>query len=190
MRSRVVTPEEQESSEPLVRTAHVAGTATETTKVLPKIVSLFSGAGGLDLGFKRAGFPLTFLVMMIICVATGIVTSRAKRVSEMEREAEWISGNAGRSVPLHLSRYFPTYRRTTPATPPETILRLREIAEKYLDFVYTGNMPGEEGGSDTRCPDCHTTVIRRSGYYARISGLTDEGSCVKCSRQIIAASDV
>lgn len=62
MRSRVVTPEEQESSEPLVRTAHVAGTATETTKVLPKIVSLFSGAGGLDLGFKRAGFPLTFAV--------------------------------------------------------------------------------------------------------------------------------
>jgi len=29
---------------------------------LPKIVSLFSGAGGLDLGFKRAGFPLTFAV--------------------------------------------------------------------------------------------------------------------------------
>lgn len=29
---------------------------------LPKIVSLFSGAGGLDLGFKRSGFPLTFAV--------------------------------------------------------------------------------------------------------------------------------
>lgn len=29
---------------------------------LPKIVSLFSGAGGLDLGFKKAGFPLTFAV--------------------------------------------------------------------------------------------------------------------------------
>jgi DNA (cytosine-5)-methyltransferase 1 len=27
---------------------------------LPKIVSLFSGAGGLDLGFQRAGFPLAF----------------------------------------------------------------------------------------------------------------------------------
>lgn len=31
---------------------------------LPKIVSLFSGAGGLDLGFKRSGFPLTFAVDM------------------------------------------------------------------------------------------------------------------------------
>lgn len=29
---------------------------------LPKIVSLFSGAGGLDLGFRWAGFPLTFAV--------------------------------------------------------------------------------------------------------------------------------
>ena len=28
----------------------------------PNIVSLFSGAGGLDLGFKKAGFPLTFAV--------------------------------------------------------------------------------------------------------------------------------
>ncbi|MEU1994518.1 DNA cytosine methyltransferase [Nocardia gamkensis] len=29
---------------------------------LPKIVSLFSGAGGLDLGFQQSGFPLTFAV--------------------------------------------------------------------------------------------------------------------------------
>lgn len=29
---------------------------------LPKIVSLFSGAGGLDLGFRQAGFPLAFAV--------------------------------------------------------------------------------------------------------------------------------
>lgn len=29
---------------------------------LPKIISLFSGAGGLDLGFQRSGFPLTFAV--------------------------------------------------------------------------------------------------------------------------------
>ncbi len=62
MRSRVETPEAQESSKPLVRTTRVRGTDPETADVLPKIVSLFSGAGGLDFGFKRAGFPLTFAV--------------------------------------------------------------------------------------------------------------------------------
>ena len=41
-----------------------------------------------EVSFTLAGFPLTFLVMMTICGATGIVTSRAKKVSEMEREAE------------------------------------------------------------------------------------------------------
>ncbi|MFG2016838.1 DNA cytosine methyltransferase [Actinomadura geliboluensis] len=62
MSRRVTAPTGQESSEPLVRTAHVAGTTKETSDTLPKIVSLFSGAGGLDLGFQRAGFPLSFAV--------------------------------------------------------------------------------------------------------------------------------
>lgn len=123
-------------------------------------------------------------------ITTLILPGMNDSPDEMRREAEWISENAGRSVPLHLSRYFPTYRRTTPATPPETILMLREIAEEYLDFVYTGNMPGDEGGSDTRCPSCHTTVIKRSGYYTRITGITDEGRCVKCDRQIISETEI
>lgn len=60
MRSRVKPPVGQEASEPLARKSRVAG--TETVDGLPKIVSLFSGAGGLDLGFVRAGFPLIFAV--------------------------------------------------------------------------------------------------------------------------------
>lgn len=40
----------------------LADTPTEPTRGLPNIVSLFSGAGGLDLGFLRAGFPLSFAV--------------------------------------------------------------------------------------------------------------------------------
>jgi pyruvate formate lyase activating enzyme len=105
---------------------------------------------------------------------------------EIRQAAEWIAVNAGKGVPLHLSRYFPMYRRSDPATPPETILRLKEIAEEYLDYVYTGNMPGTDGGSDTRCPSCQSVVIRRSGYSTRITGLTDEGKCQKCGEKIIS----
>ncbi|MFI1459429.1 DNA cytosine methyltransferase [Nocardia carnea] len=61
--NRVVpAPVERESTRPPSRQSpdeHLTGTASDT---LPKIVSLFSGAGGLDLGFHRASFPLTFAV--------------------------------------------------------------------------------------------------------------------------------
>jgi len=119
-------------------------------------------------------------------VTTLILPGLNDSPDEMRREAEWISENAGKAIPLHLSRYFPMYRRTDPATPPETILKLREIAEKYLDYVYTGNMPGTDGGSDTRCPSCGGVVIRRSGYSTRVNGLTDDGKCQKCGKKIIS----
>ncbi len=105
---------------------------------------------------------------------------------EMRREAEWIAENAGRSVPLHLSRYFPMYRRSTPATPAGTIMKLREIASEYLDYVYTGNMGSDTGVSDTVCPSCDSTVIVRSGYNTRVSGLDEDGKCLKCGLQIVA----
>jgi pyruvate formate lyase activating enzyme len=103
----------------------------------------------------------------------------------MKREAEWIASNAGRNVPLHLSRYFPMYRRNTPSTPPDTILRLKEIASEYLDFVYTGNMSGLEPGSDTECPSCHSVLIKRYGYSTSLAGLTAGGRCSKCNEPVI-----
>lgn len=118
-------------------------------------------------------------------ITTLIIPGLNDTHDEMQREASWIAENAGRSVPLHLSRYFPMYRRTTPPTPEETILRLRDFALKYLDYVYTGNMAGDDGGSDTRCPSCKSTVIRRVGYNTRMTGITDDGRCIECGTQII-----
>jgi pyruvate formate lyase activating enzyme len=118
-------------------------------------------------------------------ITTLIVPGLNDTADEMKREAEWIAENAGRHVPLHLSRYFPVYRRSTPATPAETIMNLRDIASVYLDYVYTGNMAADNGGSDTVCPSCHSTVIVRSGYTTRITGLADDGKCLKCGWQVI-----
>lgn len=104
---------------------------------------------------------------------------------DMKRMAEWIARNAGRKVPLHLSRYFPMYLRETPATPSETILRLRDIAAEYLDFVYTGNMSGRSACSDTVCPSCKSVVVERSGYHTAATGLTEEGRCSICNEEIM-----
>jgi pyruvate formate lyase activating enzyme len=54
-------------------------------------------------------------------------------------EASWLA-SLDDSIPLHLSRYFPRYRYDTPETPRETILELAEAAERYLKYVYAGNM--------------------------------------------------
>lgn len=40
------------------------------------------------ISFTLAGFPLTFIVMMFISVVTGMLTSRAKQVEILKREAE------------------------------------------------------------------------------------------------------
>ncbi|MDP3822637.1 MAG: DNA cytosine methyltransferase [Burkholderiales bacterium] len=50
------------SGVPEVSGAAVSAKPTTSRKTLPKIVSLFSGAGGLDLGFKEAGFTISVAI--------------------------------------------------------------------------------------------------------------------------------
>jgi pyruvate formate lyase activating enzyme len=103
---------------------------------------------------------------------------------EMRREAEWIAVNAGSRVPLHLSRYFPMYRRDDPPTSLESILNLQEVASEYLDFVYTGNISGTIAGNETLCPVCHEVLIRRTGYHTIVNGLTSDGRCIHCNEEV------
>ena len=53
--------------------------------------------------------------------------------------SEWVS-KINPEIPLHISRFFPRFQMTDrEATPVERIYHLREVAEKNLKFVYTGN---------------------------------------------------
>jgi pyruvate formate lyase activating enzyme len=58
----------------------------------------------------------------------------------IEGIAKWLS-SIDKSIPYHLSRFFPRYKYSgsTP-TPPETMHKLYDIARKYLENVYIGNM--------------------------------------------------
>lgn len=117
-------------------------------------------------------------------ITTLIIPGLNDSADEMKREAEWIATNAGRKVPLHLSRYFPMYKRDEPPTSLDSILALQEVASDYLDFVYTGNISGTMAGSETLCPACHEVLIRRTGYHTVVSGLTADGKCIHCREEI------
>ncbi|SYZ73650.1 conserved hypothetical protein [Candidatus Zixiibacteriota bacterium] len=82
------------------------------------------------------------------------------------------------AIPLHFSAYYPTFKMRNPPTPPETLMRAREIALRKLQYVYLGNVRVPEG-SDTFCPNCRACLIKREGYSTVVVGLTG-GKCDKC----------
>jgi len=97
---------------------------------------------------------------------------------------KWISNEVGRFVPLHISRYFPNHKLRLEPTPLDTMLAFYEIAREELAWVYLGNVHSKSGVSDTKCPQCGTTVIERGGYTTNLKNAMPDGKCSKCKFQI------
>ncbi|MBK7627891.1 MAG: AmmeMemoRadiSam system radical SAM enzyme [Bacteroidales bacterium] len=116
-------------------------------------------------------------------ITTLVIPDENDSEKEMVKQAEWIAGELGKDVPLHLSKYFPTYKRENPSTSEDTLIRLQKIASSKLDFVYIGNNLSEKG-QDTVCPKCGETVTHRSGYSTRQMNLDKYGRCSKCGNLI------
>ena len=92
--------------------------------------------------------------------------------------------NLDPNIPWHVSAFHPTYKMTDrPRTPVKTIRRAWEIGkEAGLRFVYTGNIPGEEG-ENTCCPSCGVIVISRYGYRISKTAI-DQGRCRACKEHL------
>ncbi len=116
-------------------------------------------------------------------ITTLIIPGQNDDEREMALESEWIAGELGRNVPLHLSRYFPVYLRKDEATSPETIGMLARIASQNLDYVYIGNT-SSESGQNTVCPGCGLTVTERTGYGIKHLNLDNEGKCTGCGNLV------
>ena len=104
--------------------------------------------------------------------------------AEIKELCTWVKANLGSEVPVHFTRFHPTYRLTDlPPTPVATLERAWEIGRGAgLDFVYLGNLPGHPG-ENTVCPGCGEIVIRRVGFRV-IANTLKNGSCGQCSRAI------
>lgn len=109
-----------------------------------------------------------------------VIPSRNDSDNEMRAMARWITQELGPDVPLHLTRFHPTYRmQNIPRTPVSTIERLRNVArEEGLRYVYLGNVPGHEG-EDTYCHGCGTRLIARDGFVLRSNEIRN-GRCPHC----------
>lgn len=97
----------------------------------------------------------------------------------------WISNELGPNTVLHISRYFPAYKQSIPATSEQLLIELYEIARTKLHFVYLGNLKNDSF-QNTHCNHCNQLLITRSAYKTEVLGLTPEGKCTKCETQILS----
>lgn len=102
---------------------------------------------------------------------------------ELESIANFIR-SVDPEMPWHVTAFHPTYKMTDrPPTPAVTLKKAREIGQASgLKFVYTGNLPGEEG-ENTICPNCRETLIARTGFWSRPVGLAGD-TCRACGTKI------
>jgi len=98
--------------------------------------------------------------------------------------AGFIRDELGPETPWHVSRFYPHYKMTDrPPTPVSVLQRAREIGlEEGLRYVYSGNVPGDEG-ENTYCYSCHTVLIRRWGFSVLENRIRD-GKCPECGAEI------
>jgi pyruvate formate lyase activating enzyme len=97
---------------------------------------------------------------------------------------DWIVENLGPDVPVHFSKFWPTYQlKNLPPTPEESLILARNIAmSKGINYVYIGNIPEHEG-NNTYCPICKKLLIERLGYTVTQNYIT-ENNCKFCSSKI------
>lgn len=103
---------------------------------------------------------------------------------EIEELAMFITDSLGPETPWHISRFHPTYKlEDRPSTPLETLVSARKTGMKCgLKYVYTGNVPGEEGES-TFCYNCGKMLIERIGFYVKKNAV-ENGTCPHCRAHI------
>ncbi|MBT5261214.1 MAG: AmmeMemoRadiSam system radical SAM enzyme [Nitrospina sp.] len=141
--------------------------------------------------YRRLGGNLSAVLETIQSVyATGIwlelVTLLVPGYNDSDKEmaeiAEFIAGISP-TIPWHVTAYHPDYKmQDRGRTPVDTLLlATRHGKEAGLQFVYSGNLPGQvKNTENTYCPHCQQLLVERKGFRVLSVHLKGE-SCPSCN---------
>jgi pyruvate formate lyase activating enzyme len=123
-------------------------------------------------------------------ITTLLIPGQNDSDEELSAMCRWIKKELGADVPLHFSAFHPDYKMPdTPATPPATLIRAREIGmQAGLQYVYTGNVHHQQGDT-TFCPECKAALIVRDWYQINQYRLTENGCCPDCNAALAGHFD-
>lgn len=113
-----------------------------------------------------------------------VVPPYSDDMNMIRKMCQWIRDEAGKEIPVHFSRFSPTYKlKNLSPTPVKTLEEARKIGmEEGLQYVYIGNVPGHEG-ENTYCPKDGKVLIRRIGYHILENNIVN-GKCKFCGIDI------
>jgi len=138
-------------------------------------------------GARLEGVLNSLRVMKELGVWVEITTLVIPGLNDSEEElreiAEFIT-SLGRETPWHISRFHPMYKMPDRSPTSVALLeRARKIGvEAGLRYVYTGNVPGDEG-EDTFCYHCGKLLVDRLGFRI-LKYLIKEKKCYHCASPI------
>ncbi len=103
---------------------------------------------------------------------------------EIREMSTWIKEELNPEVPVHFSRFSPSYQMTDlSSTPVDTLETCRNIAmDEGLKHISIGNVPGHEANSSF-CPDCGRKIIDRFHFSVNAINM-ENGSCQYCGSEI------
>lgn len=110
-----------------------------------------------------------------------LITTLNDSEEQIQKLVDFVANLSDR-IPVHFSRYFPSYKMDLPPTPLETLQKAFLLAKRKLKYVYVGNayIPNT---SNTHCANCNALLIRRDGYYTSVVGIED-GKCRSCQMSV------
>jgi pyruvate formate lyase activating enzyme len=112
-------------------------------------------------------------------ITTLLVNNENDSEEEVGKVASFLA-NIDKDIPLHLSRYFPNYKMEQPPTEVKKMIKAKEIASQYLNYIYLGNL--SEIDNSTYCPDCGEELIDRRGYSTNVK--ISKNVCPKCGLKL------
>ncbi|MHC9539425.1 MAG: AmmeMemoRadiSam system radical SAM enzyme [Vulcanimicrobiota bacterium] len=113
-----------------------------------------------------------------------VIPTLSDRIAEIEWFCQWMKDNMGPMVPIHFTRFWPSYQlRNLPQTPVTILEKAWSAAKsKGLKYVYLGNVPGHEK-ENTFCHNCGTLLIGRMGMKLK-KNIIARGKCPSCRTAI------
>ncbi len=113
-----------------------------------------------------------------------IVPGYSDDMAMIEKMCRWLVDNGFAHVPLHFSKFYPTYKLNDAESTRLVVLeQAYQLAKDMgIKYVYLGNV-ADSNYAKTLCSNCHNLLVERIGYQMIIQGL-DAQKCTQCGLKV------